>query len=91
MNNQALHFDLIDEVMDHPFKASANIHDFCPLTPSRRQIWPILDPSLKNADVLNGWPLCKKNIQNQSFYLEIQLFQGPKMKKNQQQKYFHEF
>ena len=29
MNNQALQFDLIDElVRDHPFKTSANIHDF---------------------------------------------------------------
>ena len=26
-------------------------------------------------------PYCRKNIQNQSYHLEIQLFQGPKMKK----------
>ena len=52
------------DVWDHPLKTLGNFHDFWTLlTPLRRQIWRILDPCpLKNADVLNGWPLSEKSL-----------------------------
>ena len=56
-------------VWDHPFKTSANFHNFWPLPPVGSFLLLIVGifgqfltpPPLKDADVLNEWSLCKCN------------------------------
>ena len=60
---------------DHPFQTSANFHDFWPLPPSVGSFLLLsvgkfgqflTPPSLRNADVLNGWSLKQASTKSLS-------------------------